>query len=601
MPGNAGSEVSGREKAFPGASGTGRPGGSPQGRVHGGPGNDFSRPPALQLTLRRADAIAWLLLALLWFGLLDTPHLFNPDEGRYAEIPREMVASGNWITPRLDGLKYFEKPPLQYWATAAAYHIAGQHAWTVRLWPALCAFLGLLLSAGVARRLYGPRAAAFTVIVQASSLLYIGMARVATLDMCLTFTLQLAMSALVLLAHQRDARAGPAVAAGQGPRWGLPALLAVGVALAVLAKGLVGILIPGAVAVIYLALYRDWRLLLRAQPWWTLLALLVIAGPWFLLVSLRNPEFPRFFFIYEHFQRYLNRAGFDRYQPAWFFLPILVAGVFPWTTLLPRALGESLRAARREPASGLLLIWAAFVLAFFSASQSKLVPYILPMFPALSLLLGRTLAQLPARRFAAHLTAVAVFAALIAVAVLVIWALPGAAALTARASTASLVALVLAFVVLALAAALAAHGCRQGRALLGAACTALGTLLFAQALLAGVARLPRMRAETLLVQALSPWIDQYRHFYCVGDYVQSVPFYLRRTCTLVGYRGELDFGLTQQPSLGIDTPEELVPVWKREQSAVAIVRASLFGQLQALGMPMHVIYSSPSYVVVVRQ
>ena len=81
--------------------------------------------------------LRWLILALLWFGPLNTPHLFEPDEGRYAEIPREMVASGDWVTPRLDGIKYFEKPALQYWATAAAFTAFGQHAWTARLWSAL--------------------------------------------------------------------------------------------------------------------------------------------------------------------------------------------------------------------------------------------------------------------------------------------------------------------------------------------------------------------------------------------------------------------------------------------------------------------------------
>jgi 4-amino-4-deoxy-L-arabinose transferase-like glycosyltransferase len=93
-------------------------------------------------------AVFWLALALLWFLPLDSPHLFDPDEGRYAEIPREMVASGDWVTPRLDAIKYFEKPPLGYWATAVAFEIFGENAWSVRLWPALSGMLGLLLTSG---------------------------------------------------------------------------------------------------------------------------------------------------------------------------------------------------------------------------------------------------------------------------------------------------------------------------------------------------------------------------------------------------------------------------------------------------------------------
>jgi len=539
---------------------------------------------------RRRLLLFWLALAVVWFGPLDTPHLFNPDEGRYAEIPREMVASGNWVTPRLDGIKYFEKPPLQYWATAVAFEIAGPHAWTTRLWPALCGYLGLLLSFAVGARLYGERAAWFAVLVQASSLLYVGLARVATLDMGLTVTLQLALAALLLLVHERERPL-------RWPAW----LLGAGVALAVLSKGLIGIVIPAAAAALYMLCYRDWGLMLRARPWWTLVALLAIASPWFILVSLRNPEFPHFFFIYEHFQRYLSSATFGRYQPAWFFVPMLALGLIPWTGLAPRALIEGIRAAPREPATGLLLLWAAFVFAFFSASQSKLVPYILPMLPALSLLFGRALARLSAERLGMHLRGVAVAAALVAGAVLVLWRIPQGARLAARASTASIVAFALAFAALALAAMLGARCCRRGRPLAGALMCAAGALLLAQGMLLGVARLPRMQADVLLAQQLRPWIGRYRHFYCVGDYVQTVPFYLQRTCTLVGYRGELDFGLTLQPQLTIDRPAELVPVWQSERSAIAILRPPIYQSLQMQGMTMHVIYSAPSFVVVVRQ
>src|ERR1700686_4309281 len=144
----------------------------------------------------------WLSLGLLWFLPPNQPHLFDPDEGRYAEIPREMVASGDWVTPRLDAIKYFEKPPLGYWATAAAFEIFGQHAWTVRLWPALSGMFGLMLTWALGRRLYDQRAALLAVMVQASALLYVAMARIATLDMSLSFGLQIAMTALALLAQQ---------------------------------------------------------------------------------------------------------------------------------------------------------------------------------------------------------------------------------------------------------------------------------------------------------------------------------------------------------------------------------------------------------------
>src|SRR5271154_6502620 len=103
------------------------------------------------IRIRARAILRWLILALLWFAPLNSPHLFEPDEGRYAEIPREMVTSGDWVTPRLNDIKYFEKPALQYWATAAAFKVFGQHAWTARLWSALTGFLGLLLTWALAR------------------------------------------------------------------------------------------------------------------------------------------------------------------------------------------------------------------------------------------------------------------------------------------------------------------------------------------------------------------------------------------------------------------------------------------------------------------
>jgi 4-amino-4-deoxy-L-arabinose transferase-like glycosyltransferase len=539
-------------------------------------------------------AVFWLGLALLWFLPLQRPHLFDPDEGRYAEIPREMVASGDWVTPRLDAIKYFEKPPLGYWATAAAFELFGQHAWTVRLWPALSGMLGLMLTFGLGRRLYDQRAALLAVVVQASALLYIAMARIATLDMGLCFGLQIAMSALALLVQ--PARAG------EPPSARLPLLLGVGVALAVLSKGLVGILIPGAVAVLFMLIHRDWRLAVRAQPWWTLAALLLLAAPWFVLVSARNPEFAHFFFIFQHFQRYLSRAEFDRYQPAWFFLPVLALGLLPWTTLLPAALRDGWRAARGgERASSLLLIWAAFVLLFFSMSQSKLTPYILPMLPALSLLTGRALAGLPAARFTAHLAAVAVLAGVIAAAVLALWSLPAMAPLVARASSTSIVGFAIAFALLALGCSIGARLAARG-AVVAAACAAgVGGLLLAQSALLAADYLPRMRALVDLSQQLRPWVSAGTHLYCVNAYPQPLPFYLGRTCTLVGYRGELDFGLRQEPWLALPDLQAFAAEWQRQDDVLAIMRPEDYQQLEALGAPMRVLYTAPSFVAVLRR
>jgi 4-amino-4-deoxy-L-arabinose transferase-like glycosyltransferase len=538
----------------------------------------------------RLVPLCWLIGAVLWFLPLNTPHLFDPDEGRYGEIPREMVASADWVTPRLDGIKYFEKPALQYWTTAAAYTLFGQHAWTVRLWPALTGFLGVLLTWLLAARVYDTRTAILAAVIQASAILYLAMARIATLDMSLSFTLQLALAALVWLAG----------AAERARHWPAAMLLGVGIALAVLTKGLVGILIPGAVGVLYLLVTRDWRLLLRAQPWWTLAALAVIAAPWFVVVSARNPEFAHFFFIHEHFERYLTRVH-ARYEPDWFFVPVLLLGFLPWTGLLPRTGVEAWRAVRRgERPATMLLLWAVFVFAFFSVSQSKLIPYIVPMLPALSPLAGRALAGLAPERFAAQLRALAVCGLALGAAILVAWKLPAAAALVARASGAAVLGFGMAFLLLGLAAAVGARLAPRRGLVAATIATGCGGLLFAQTGLMAADALPRMRAVTELARTLEAAVGPATHLYCVEVFPQPIPLHLARPCTLVAYRGELDFGLTQEPQRWIADLPEFVHRWQAESDAVAIVAPEALPQLAALGLPDRVIYSAPSFVAVVR-
>ena len=539
--------------------------------------------------------IAALLGAMaLWFLPLQTYRLFNPDEGRYAEIPREMLASGDWVTPRLDALKYFEKPPLQYWTTAVAYRLWGQHEWTARLWVALCGFLGLLLTAWIGARLYGALSGALAALVQAGSLLYLALSRISTLDMGLTVTLELALAGLVLLLR-------PPFGGARAPTRGAALLLAVGVALAFLSKGLVGILIPGAVAAAYVLLRRDWSLLWRARPWWILAALLLIAAPWVWLVEQRNPGFAQFFFVHEQFARFLTRVH-QRYQPDWFFIPVLLAGFMPWTPLLPAIVRRCWRDSRAGDAVALLLaIWIIFSFAFFSLSQSKLIPYILPVFPALALLTGRALGALerPVIRRSLAISA-AIWLALAGL-VAMLWRWPalikGFDIPPGPAVPLSIVALLLASLV---TVAAAGQVLRRGP-LPAAALAALSTAVLVGILLPAAGQLPRPRELQRLMAAASDQLHEGTAVYCVDDYEQSVAFYLRRTCTLTGYRGELDFGLNQEPAKWIADLGGFASRWRSETDALALIRPESYVELQRMGLPMRVIYTAPTLVAVVRQ
>lgn len=531
---------------------------------------------------------------LLWFLPLGGYQLFNPDEGRYAEIPREMVASGDWVTPRLDALRYFEKPPLQYWVTAVVYKTFGEHDWSSRLWAACTGFFGLLLTAWIGTRLYGALAGALAALVQAGSFLYLGLARISTLDMGLSIMLELALVGLLLLVEPDRLAQSPRAA-----RTGA-LLLALGVALAFLSKGLVGILIPGSVAVLYLCARRDWGLILRARPWWTLAALGLLAAPWVLLVEQRNPGFAQFFFIHEHFARFLTRVH-ARYEPDWFFIPVLLLGFMPWTPLLPSIAQRSWRDCRAGNAASLLLvIWVLFGFVFFSLSQSKLIPYILPIFPGLALLAGRSLAALEGRRVGHALLISAVFWLALAGVALGLWLTPSMAARLEIGSGPAAPTIVVGLLAAALLTGAAAWNASRRSVLAGIAVATLGTLGLLSVLLPAANQLPRQRALAGLVAAARAQLHPDTVFYCVDDYEQSIPFYLRRPCTLVGYRGELDFGLLQEPGRWIPDLRQFASRWQATPDALAIIRPTSYAELRRMGLPMRVIYTAPTLVAVVR-
>ncbi|MDD5471701.1 MAG: glycosyltransferase family 39 protein, partial [Sideroxydans sp.] len=239
---------------------------------------------------RRTLWLTLLALVVIWFGNLEYRKLIKPDEGRYAEIPREMVASGDWVTPHLNDFKYFEKPPLQYWATAVAYEVFGEHQWTSRLWTALTGFLGILLTGFVGMRLFGRAAGLYAALILGSSTLYVLMAHVNTLDMGVTFFITLGIFSLLLAQNEQ--------AIPFRRNWMM--LAWAGMALAVLSKGLMGLILPAAALFLYSVFNRDASIWLRMHWISGLLAFFAVAAPWFVLVMQANPEFFQFFFIHEH-------------------------------------------------------------------------------------------------------------------------------------------------------------------------------------------------------------------------------------------------------------------------------------------------------------
>ncbi len=522
-----------------------------------------------------------LLAALvIWGANLEYRKLALSDEGRYSEIPRYMAQSGDWLTPRLNGIKYFEKPPLQYWATAAAYEVFGEHQWTARLWPALTGFAGLLLVFFAGARIYGTVAGFYAALVLGSSLLYAGMAHILTLDMGNAFFMTMALAGILL---GFDARAD----ALARKRW--LQFAAAGCALAMLSKGLIGIVLPGAVVVLYMLLRRDFGLLRKIPFISGGLIFFAICAPWFIAVSLVNPEFPQFFFIHEHFQRYTTTVH-QRYQPWYYFIPILLLGILPWLLPLVDALLSALRRARsREFDPTLfLLIWSGFIFVFFSISDSKLPSYILPIFPALALLMGRRLADIGGRALAWQLLPVALLAAVGFYFVPYTERLASAAIPAAlyRAQTPWLYAAAGALLIGSVIAIVLAWRSKTNGAVV--ACAFAG-LVTTQLAVTSEDALSPAHSTYHLVKQLAPYLKPDVPFYSVGSYEQTLPFYIKRTVTLVDYQDEMAFGLEHEPQRWVPKIAEFEALWNTAPYALAVMGPEKYQELAAANLPMQLI------------
>ncbi len=535
----------------------------------------------------------WLLLiavVLIWFGNLEYRKLIRPDEGRYAEIPREMVVSGDWTTPRLNELKYFEKPPLQYWATAVAYEVFGQHQWTSRLWTALTGFAGILLAWFVGTRLFGREAGIYAALLLGSSTLYVLMSHVNTLDMGVTFFISLGIFSLLLAQHEQQAV--------QRRNWMLLAWAAM--ALAVLSKGLMGLILPGTAMFLYSVFNRDIAIWKNMHWFSGLLVFLLVVAPWFVLVIQANPEFFDRFFIYEHYTRFTTKVH-GRYQPWYYFVPVLLMGMLPWTVLMLdtilRAWKNSVQKVRGFSAERFLLVWAIFVYFFFTISGSKLPSYLLPMFPALALLMGKQIAHMsPRRLFWLIVPVLPVVAIMLGLA-------PFASRLAdtqvqLEMYSAYSVWVFIAMTIWLLGTAIALFMLWRNSKALPIIVLALSSLLASQIGLSGYNTVARERSGYLLAEAIKPVIKPDVPFYSVKCYEQTLPFYLKRTFTLVDYQDEMDFGIKQEPERWIASVDELAKRWSKQTQAYAIVPTQDLLILQQQGMAMNEIYRDEQYIVV---
>ncbi len=539
----------------------------------------------------------WALLiacALIWFGPIDYRKLAKPDEARYAEISREMVASGDWTTPRLNDLKYFEKPPLQYWATAVAFETLGVSEGPARLWTALTGFAGILLTYFAARQLYGRETAFYATAVLASSLWYVVLGHINTLDMGLSFFLTLSIFGLLLA--QRD-NAKP----NQQRNWMMVAWA--GMALATLSKGLIGIVLPGAALVLYSLIQRDARLWTRLHIFKGLLIFFALTAPWFIAVSRANPEFAQFFFIHEHFDRFAKNEH-DREGPLYYFVPILVFGVLPWLAALFPALINGWKKTQSHDSyqfhvNRFILIWCGFIFIFFSISKSKLPAYLLPIFPSLALLIGQRIHALTAKKMRWHVIPI-VFAAL-ALVIAIPFILDNIKTendFVAEMNLNYSYWLIAAFGALFIGALFALYQLGKDKKPVAVVSLALAALVTWQLAWIGYETQSPLQSSYDIAQKIRPHLKPDTPIYNIGTYDQPLPFYLQRFVTLVAYQDELALGIKQEPQKWIPTIDGFMEKWLSDTDAIALMGRDTYSTLQKNGLTMQVIAHDGRRVVV---
>jgi 4-amino-4-deoxy-L-arabinose transferase-like glycosyltransferase len=347
---------------------------------------------------RRSSLIVLLFAAAVYLGcILSPPSLMDDVDAVQAQIARTMLTSGDWVTARLDGVPYLEKPPLLYWMTAISYEVFGVHDWASRIPVALSAIGLCLVTAGFGAWAFGRRAGFFAGLCMSTCIGLWLFTRILLPDAMLTLFIALALWAFLRAVDDEE----------KHPRlWA--AVLAASLAGGLLLKSLIGVVFPIGAILVYIAFTRQllsWRMWKRLRPFSGTLIILLIAAPWHILAAIRNPPiweftmksvpgeyhgFLWFFFINEQLLRFLNLRyprDYDTVPPVLFWL-FNLAWLFPWSVYLPGAFRLSYRPVDRAGKTRLLaLCWIGFVMVFFTFSTTQEY-YSMPIYPAMALLIG---------------------------------------------------------------------------------------------------------------------------------------------------------------------------------------------------------------------
>jgi 4-amino-4-deoxy-L-arabinose transferase-like glycosyltransferase len=514
--------------------------------------------------------VVFIIAGLIFFFHLGAYGFWEPDEARYGEIAREMLELRDFIVPHLNYVAYVEKPPLLYWLTALSFRIFGINEFAARLAPAMAALLGVLATFIFADRVMGRRRAVMAAAILATAPLYAVMAQVLTTDMLLSALTAIAIFALFL--HYKE-----------GGIWCWIAYLAM--ALATLSKGPVGIALPALTMVVFLW----WEGALRGslQRFHAIAGatlVLAIVAPWFVAISLREPGFLNFYFVGEHIRRIFD-SSFSHGEPPYFYIPVVIAGLLPWSLLVPFL---TWRRMTPNPARRYCVIASLVIIGGFSASSGKLIPYIIPAFPALAVLLADGIISCG---WPDESRAVRSPDSRILMESGPLLGLLGAGAIIAAIAAASFrtpypmlvqpeLFAIGGILVFGGAMTTVAHSAR----LTGAGLSLIAITL-AGALCAGTwARLAAepMRSYASLSRAVAESAPSAK-IVCYHRYVQGLPFYTRRRVIIVGPLSELRFGAeraTDAKDYFFTSDNDLLRLWNRPGDTVLVLDAGDLARLK---------------------
>ena len=333
--------------------------------------------------MKRIHVLVITIFFLVYLVPLGVRALVIPDETRYAEIPREMLASGDWVVPHLNGLRYFEKPVLGYWLNAAAMWLFGENAFAVRLPSAVAVGLTALLLFLLVRKFsddYLTALLATAVFLLSFEVLAIGVFCV--LDSVLSLFVTAAISSFFFALREENA----------SKKMILLVLAGMSCGLAFLAKGFLALVIPMIVIIPFVLRQGQFKTFLRTS-WAPIITAVLVVLPWSVMIHLREPDFWHYFFWTEHVSRFFSPEDGQHNEPFWFFVPIILGGALPWTIFLPATVSGLNRIPRKDPLFRFAMCWLLFPFLFFSACRGKLGTYILPCFPPLAILVSLGLRQ----------------------------------------------------------------------------------------------------------------------------------------------------------------------------------------------------------------